>query len=235
MQRYFAVDSKLNVSEKDKHHMINVMRMKPGENIEIVFYDDIFLCEIESVNKNDITYNVIEKLEFDNELEKEVTIAIPLIMEKKLDFIFQKCTELGANDFVLYNAKRSKVKIDGKENKKLDRWNLITKEAAEQSYRNISPKVTGIYELKDLVSLDYDIKILCSTKENEKTIKNILQNSTKCDRIIIVVGPEGGLDLSEEEFLIKNGFESITLGKTILRVETAPIFVMSAIKYETLR
>ena len=90
-------------------------------------------------------------------------------------------------------------------------------------------------ELKDLVLLDYDAKIVCSTKENKKTIKNMLQNSTNCDKIIIVVGPEGGLDLSEEEFLKENGFESITLGKTTLRVETAPMFVMSAIKYENLR
>ncbi len=235
MQRYFAVDSKLNVSEKDKHHIINVMRMKIGENIEIVYNNDVFLCEIDSISKNDVIYSVLKKLEFDNELDKSVTIAIPLLMEKKLDFIFQKCTELGTYDFILYDAKRSKVKIDGKEDKKLDRWNLITKEAAEQSYRNISPKVSGIYELKDLVLLDYDVKIVCSTKENKKTIKNMLQNSTNCDKIIIVVGPEGGLDLSEEEFLKENGFESITLGKTTLRVETAPMFVMSAIKYENLR
>lgn len=235
MQRYFAVDSKLNVSEKDRHHMINVMRMKKGDNIEIVYNNDIFLCEIDSVSKKDIIYNVLEKLEFDNELDIKVTIAIPLLMEKKLDFIFQKCTELGAHDFILYNAKRSKVKVEGKENKKLERWNLITKEAAEQSYRNISPKVNGIYELSDLAKMEYDRKFVCSTKENEKTIKNMLQNSTNCDRIIIVVGPEGGLDLSEEEFLNKNKFESISLGKTILRVETAPMFVMSAIKYETLR
>lgn len=235
MQRYFAVDCKLNISEKDRHHIINVMRMRIGDKIEIVFNNDIFLCEIDNIGKNYITYNVLEKLEFDNELETNVTIAIPLLMEKKLDFILQKCTELGTFDFVLYNAKRSKVKIEGKENKKLERWNLITKEAAEQSYRNVSPKVAGIYDLKDLVSMDYDTKLVCSTKENEKTIKNVLQNSTNCDKIIIVVGPEGGLDLSEEEFLNENGFESITLGKTILRVETAPIFVMSAIKYETLR
>lgn len=235
MQRYFAVDDKLNISEKDKHHIINVMRMKEKEKIEVAFDNKVFLCEIENITKNDVEYKVIEELGFNNELESKVTIAIPLLMEKKLDFIFQKCTELGAYNFILYNAKRSKVKIEGKKDKKLDRWNLITKEAAEQSYRNIVPKVDGIYELKDLVSLDYDTKIVCSTKENEKTIKNILQNSTNCDRIIIVVGPEGGLDLSEEEFLNQNGFESITLGKTILRVETAPVFVMSAIKYETLR
>lgn len=235
MQRYFAVDSKLNISDKDKHHIINVMRMKIGDKIEIVFNNDIFLCEIDNISKNYITYNVLERLEFNNELDKQITIAIPLLMEKKMDFIFQKCTELGVHDFVLYNAKRSKVKIDGKENKKLDRWNLITKEAAEQSCRNISPKVKGIFELKELIEMEYDEKYVCSVKENEKTIKKVLQNSTNCDKIIIVVGPEGGLDFAEEEFLNENGFESISLGKTVLRVETAPIFIMSAIKYETLR
>ena len=63
----------------------------------------------------------------------------------------------------------------------------------------------------------------------------MLQNSTNCDRIIIVVGPEGGFDPNEEEFLLENNFQSVSLGNTILRVETAPMFVMSAIKYETMR
>ena len=70
------------------------------------------------------------------------------------------------------------------------------------------------------------------TKENEKTIKNVLQNSTNCDRIIIVVGPEGGLTVSEEEKLEKNGFIPVTLGNLILRTETVPIYIMSLINYE---
>ena len=232
MQRYFAVDKDLNISDKDKHHIINVMRMKLNDKIEIVYNEKVYMCEINDISKKDVSYSVKDIIDVNNELPLKVTIAVSLVNEKKLDFILQKCTELGIYDFILVSSDRSKIKIDGKENKKIDRWNTITKEAAEQSHRNIKPIVRDIMSINDVLKLDYDLKLTCSTKENEKTIKNVLQNSTNCDRIIIVVGPEGGLTVSEEEKLEKNGFIPVTLGNLILRTETVPIYIMSLVNYE---
>lgn len=232
MQRYFAVDKDLNVSDKDKHHIINVMRMKLNDKIEIVYNEKVYMCEINDISKKDVSYSVKDIIDVNNELPLKVTIAVSLVNEKKLDFILQKCTELGVYDFILVNSDRSKIKIDGKEKKKIERWNTITKEAAEQSHRNIKPIVRDIMSINDVSKLDYDLKLTCSTKENEKTIKNVLQNSTNCDRIIIVVGPEGGLTVSEEEKLEKNGFIPVTLGNLILRTETVPIYIMSLVNYE---
>ena len=232
MQRYFAVDKDLNISDKDKHHIINVMRMKLNDKIEIVYDEKVYMCEINDISKKDVSYSVKDIIDINNELPVKVTIAVSLVNEKKLDFILQKCTELGIYDFVLVSSDRSKIKIDGKENKKIERWNTITKEAAEQSHRNIKPIIKGIMSIDEVAKLDYDLKLTCSTKENEKTIKNVLQNSTNCDRIIIVVGPEGGLTVSEEEKLEKNGFIPVTLGNLILRTETVPIYIMSLINYE---
>ena len=232
MQRYFAVDKDLNISDKDKHHIINVMRMKLNDKIEIVYNEKVYMCEINDISKKDVSYSVKDIIDVNNELPLKVTIAVSLVNEKKLDFILQKCTELGVYDFILVNSDRSKIKIDGKEKKKIERWNTITKEAAEQSHRNIKPIVRDIMSINDVSKLDYDLKLTCSTKENEKTIKNVLQNSTNCDRIIIVVGPEGGLTISEEEKLEKNGFIPVTLGNLILRTETVPIYIMSLVNYE---
>lgn len=232
MQRYFAVDKDLNISDKDKHHIINVMRMKLNDKIEIVYDEKVYMCEINDISKKDVSYSVKDIIDINNELPVKVTIAVSLVNEKKLDFILQKCTELGVYGFILVNSDRSKIKIDGKEKKKIERWNTITKEAAEQSHRNIKPIVRDIMSINDVSKLDYDLKLTCSTKENEKTIKNVLQNSTNCDRIIIVVGPEGGLTVSEEEKLEKNGFIPVTLGNLILRTETVPIYIMSLINYE---
>ena len=232
MQRYFAVDTDLNISDKDKHHIINVMRMKLNDKIEIVYNEKVYMCEINDISKKDVSYSVKDIIDVNNELPLKVTIAVSLVNEKKLDFILQKCTELGVYDFILVNSDRSKIKIDGKEKKKIERWNTITKEAAEQSHRNIKPIVRDIMSINDVLKLDYDLKLTCSTKENEKTIKNVLQNSTNCDRIIIVVGPEGGLTVSEEEKLEKNGFIPVTLGNLILRTETVPIYIMSLVNYE---
>ena len=235
MQRYFAIDKDLNITDLDKHHIINVMRMKENDKIEIAYNKKVYICKINKITKNEVNYTIIEEKDENNELDIKVTIAVPLVNEKKLDFIFQKCTELGVYDFIVYDCERCKVKINEKEDKKLNRWNLIVKEASEQSFRNVVPKVYGIKKLKDLINLDYDVSLVASTKKIKKTLKKIMQNSTNCDRIIIVVGPEGGLTDKEEDFLLDNGYDGITFGNTILRCETAPIFVMSAIKYEFMR
>lgn len=235
MQRYFALNKNLKLSDKDIHHITNVMRMKINDNIEVVYDKKVYLCKIESMSKDDVIVKIIEEKQDDNELEIKVTIAVPLVNEKKIDFILQKATELGAFDFIVYDSERSKVKVNEKIDKKISRWNLITKEAAEQSFRNVSPNVYGIMKLKELVNLEYDLSLVASTKNIKKTIKNVMQNSTNCDRIIIVVGPEGGLTNNEEDFLLDNGYVGVTFGSTILRCETAPIFIMSAIKYELMR
>lgn len=235
MQRYFALNKNLEIRESDKFHIIKVMRMKINDLIEIVYDEKVYLCKISSISNNDVYFDVVEEINKNNELDIKVTIVFSLVNENKTDLILQKCTELGAYSFIPYAAKRSKIKLDKKENKKIERWNMITKEAAEQSYRNICPKVSSIISLDEICSLDYDLKLIASTKENTKTIKNIMQNKNNCGKIIIVIGPEGGFDISEEEFLLKNGFISVSLGSTILRTETAPIFVMSALKYELMR
>ena len=86
--------------------------------------------------------------------------------------------------------------------------------------------------IKDLINLEYDLKIVCSVNQNISNIKKVLQNNKKCDKIIFVVGPEGGLSENEETYLVNNGFIRASLGKSILRCETAPITVCSMIKYE---
>lgn len=235
MQRYFSINEKLELSKDDIHHIINVMRMKKDDKIEIVYDKKIYLCNINLIEKNNVEYSIIKEIQINNELNKKITIAFALVNETKTDYILQKCCELGAYEFIPLNMKNSKIKLDKKQDKKVERWNKITKEASEQSFRNIAPKVNNILSLKELVKLDYDLKIIASTKEKEKNIKNILQNSKEYDNIIIVIGPEGGIDNSEEEFLKENSFIPVSLGKSILRVETAPIFVMSAVRYELMR
>ena len=232
MQRYFAINEKLDISNKDKHHIINVMRMKKDDLIEIVYDNKVYLSKIKKIDKSDLEYEITEEKQENNELPVKVTIAVPLVNEKKLDFIFQKCTELGIYEFIIFDSERSKVKVNDKIDKKLDRWNLICKEAAEQSFRNYSPKVYKIKKVENLINFKYDLSLVASTKNIKKSIKNVLQNSTNYDTIIIVVGPEGGLTENEEDFLLDNGYTAVTFGSTILRCETAPMFVMSAIKYE---
>ena len=104
MQRYFALDKNLKLTDKDIHHIINVMRMKINDNIEIVYDEKVYLCNIDYIDKKSVSYKKIKELKQNNELDKKVTIVVPLVMEKKLDLIFQKCTELCIYDFMVYDC-----------------------------------------------------------------------------------------------------------------------------------
>lgn len=230
MQRYFALDKKENkftLNKDDHYHIRTVMRMVPGDKIEVVYENIPYLCELTA------NYEV----EIREELTKltsnyEVNLILPLLKEQKMDLVLQKSTELGVNNIYLFNAKRSIIRFDVcKETRKLDRWTKICKEASEQSKRCSIPSINIIDKVEDLTKLE-GLKLICSTIEMENNLKKVLQNNKNCAKINLIVGPEGGLDPKEENKFIELGFIPVTLGNTILRVETVPIFLISAINYE---
>lgn len=231
MQRYFAKDkinNKIILLDSDMHHITKVMRMNIGDEIEVIYDKKLYLCKI--INNYEI--ETVKELEEDNELNIDITIAIGMVKEQKFDLILQKLTELGVKEIIPLAMERSIVKLDGsKINKKLDRWNMICKEASEQSKRNIIPKVKEPMTLKELVSLDYDTKLICSVKQKENFINYYLQQEEKCAKMLVVIGPEGGISDKEEQFLNDNNFISVSLGNRVLRVETAAIYVASIINY----
>ena len=196
--------------------------------MEVIYDKKLYLCKI----TDNYEIEIINEIEENNELDIDITIAIGMVKEQKFDLILQKLTELGVKEIIPLIMERSIVKLDNsKINKKLERWNLICKEASEQSKRNIVPKVIAPMTIKELVKLDYDKKLICSVKQRENFINSYLQHKEKCVRIIVVIGPEGGVSNNEEQFLNENGFVSISLGSRVLRVETAAIYVASVINY----
>jgi len=234
MQRYFSNELKNNkftLREDDLYHMIRVMRMKDKDFIEVVYEKEVYLCSLEFCG-NDILVNVKEKIHSSSEENHEIVLIIPLLKEAKMDLILQKATELGVSKIIPVIMERSIVKIDSeRELKKLERWTKICKEASEQSMRVTIPVITEVKKFSDLKDLD-GVKLVCSTTEKENTIKLFLQSNKSYDKINIVIGPEGGLSLNEEKYLNSIGFESVSLGKRIMRVETVPMFILSVLNYE---
>jgi len=232
MQRYF-IKNKINniveLEQSDLHHIKKVMRMLIGDRIECVFENKLYLCEIKSLDP--VNIEIVEELEIEESNKPTITICIPLLVEQKMDFILQKCTELGVNEIYLFDASRSKIKFDEEKlNKKIERWTRICKEASEQSHRIDIPKISGVYKIKDLLKYN-GLKLVCSTSTCQ-SIKKVLKKAYNYDRIIIVVGPEGGISDKEENEFLSVGFERISLGPNILRAETAPICALSIINYE---
>ena len=229
MQRYFSEVKKDNLfflKDEDLYHIKTVMRMNVNDEIEVVYEQKVYICKL------DKNYNaIIEKAIENNKVKKmDYVLCVPILQEQKMSFILQKATELGVDLIIPILTSRSMVKVKDKENKKIERWKRICKEASEQSKRVTIPLVS---EVKKITDLDLDgLKIVCSTKEKDNTLKKILKNNLKCDKIIMVVGPEGGLTLDEENQLIDLGFIPTSLGDNILRVETAPLYLLSVLNYE---
>lgn len=236
MQRYFVntKDDIFELTADDSYHVTKVMRNKMGDKVEIVIDKELYICEIISLEKN-VTVKKIEKIEQNSELPCYVTIAQSLVKEQKMDLILQKSCELGVSEIIPINATRSVVKIDKKETKKIERWNKILKEASEQSKRVVIPTVNQIFDIKDLVSLEYDIKILCTVNEMSTTIKRVLSKDLNNVKIILVIGPEGGFTDKEEELLINSGYISTSFGNRVLRTETASLYALSIINYILMR
>lgn len=233
MQRYFVSSKENNyliLESSDIHHIKNVMRMNIGDKIECIYNKKIFICEIADLNSSKV--KIIEELEYNNETLFNVTIAIALVKEQKMDLILQKLTELGISKIIPVSMERSIVKLDEKKfMKKKERWEKICKEAAEQSKRNTIPEITNIHTIKELNNLEYDQKFICSTKIKENLVNNYLQSKDECATMIFVIGPEGGIAPREEDLLESFGYIPITLGNRIMRVETAAIYIASIINF----
>ena len=234
MQRYFAkekLEDKCALNSDDLYHIKTVMRMKTGDKVEVVYDDSVYLCEVEFI-KDNVVVNLLEKLETETNLEPKIRLILPFLKEQKMDLILQKGTELGIDEFIFIETERTIVKVeDKKEQSKLDRWSRICKEASEQSMRLDIPNVKIERNKEALESLD-GLKLLCSTQEKDKTVKNLLKNTRNYDKINIMIGPEGGFSLKEEIYFEKKGFTKVSLGSQIMRVETVPIFLASIIRYE---
>ena len=231
MQRYFVKEKnndKFTLNDSDIHHIKRVMRCKNNDKIEVVYNEIVYLCNIDDIDS--LTLSIINSYQEDRELNINLTVAVSLVQEQKFDLILQKLTELGVTSIIPVKTERSIVKIEeSKQEKKKLRWETICKEASEQSHRVIVPKIHNIMTLKELLNNKKQLNLICSLNDNTKQLQEYLTNEVK--EILFVIGPEGGFAPKEEEFLLANGFQSTSLGKRILRVETAAIYVASIVGY----
>ena len=235
MQQYFAknkVNNDFILDEQDNFHIEKVMRMKNGDNIHVSYKDKIYDCEVEFI-KGKLNIKCLRETNVNNEIACDVTLVYGLPKGDKFEFVVQKACELGVTSVVPFAANRSVSVISkDKEEKKLERWNKIAKEASEQSKRNKLVKVEKVCDLDEILNYKSKLNLIAYedvSNEGCNKLYNLL--SKKYDSITIVVGPEGGFEEREVEYLLNNGFEVVSLGKRILRSETAPLFLLSVIGY----
>ena len=233
MQRYFSSNKNGNtyeLSNDDSYHIEKVMRMKHNDLIELVDNGKVYICKI--IDFNPVKVIIEKSLLEDNENKRKIIVVQSLVNENKMDLILQKCCELGMYKIYPLKTKNSVVKENDKIERKITRWQKIVKEASEQSKRNIIPEVGKCININELCNINGDLKILLSVNEKSNTLKNVLQNNTSYDTIIIVVGPEGGFTEDEEKKLVDAGFIRTSVGKRVLRTESASLVTLSMINYE---
>ncbi len=233
MQRYFANIDKdyfVHLNPDDEHHVSHVMRMKKNDEIEVVHEGKVFLCRIEDFNPLRIV--VIHEIENDVELKEDITLLFALTKGDKIDLVLQKATELGVKKVALIESERTVVTYEGKDQeKKLMRFNKIMKEASEQSHRLVVPSLLGIFYLKKLPQEVFsDINYVAYEKDANDT-DSIFAKVTKGKSVTILIGPEGGFSEQEINRLTSLCFIRTSLGKRILRAETAAIYALSVLGY----
>ena len=231
----------INIIGTDVNHISNVLRLKIDDEILVTNKDNekTYLSKIVKFSKENIICRIIKNKEDTTESNIYIDIYQGLPKSDKMEYIIQKTTELGVKNIIPVDMERCVVKIDKKsESKKIERWQKISEVAAKQSKRDYIPKIGNIIKIEDICNITskYDIILLAYEDENKTTIKDelkrIKQKSDNKLKIGIIIGPEGGLSEKEVNKLISSGIKCVSLGKRILRTETAPIVMVSDIIYE---
>ena len=233
------VEDKINIFGKDVNHIKNVLRLEVGENIYICnkCTSKSYMCKLIKVENNSIICKILEELTETTETNTYIHIFQGLPKADKFEFIIEKCTEIGVKEITPVSMKRSIVKLEEKDKlKKLERWKKIAEVGAKQSKRDRILVVNNIINFENIFEKvkDYDILIVAYEEEKEKTLRSVLNKYKDKQnlKIAVIIGPEGGIDENEIKLCLENNFNPVTLGKRILRTETAPIVISSNILYE---
>ena len=221
----------------DVNHIKNVVRLKENDNVIISSGDNVdYYCHLSELGEDQITAVIDQVDEEGRELPCRIYLFQGLPKADKMELIIQKAVELGACEIIPVAMKRSVVKLDAKkEASKLKRWSMIAESAAKQSKRSIIPAITNVKTFKEAVAYANDLDVLLlpyECAEGMEETRRIVRDIKPGQSIGIFIGPEGGFESSELELAQEAGSKIVTLGKRILRTETAGMMLLSVLMFE---
>ena len=238
MHRFFVRENfapQMTITGKDAYHITKVLRMQVGEQVQIVSLDQVSaLMKIASVTGDEVSIVLEELLPGVNEPRTKLLLAQGLPKGDKFDFVTQKAVELGVSTIIPVALDNCVVQLKGdKAEKKVSRWQKIAEEAAKQAKRDIIPTVAPVSTLAELVMATEHIqlKILAYEVEDKLGLRQVLSDNAEAESVAILIGPEGGISKDEYTYLRAHGWQSVSLGRRILRTETACIATLAAVLY----
>ena len=230
MQHYFGtiLDNKAIIDGKQIHHLLNVRRTRVGEKLEVSDDAVSYLCEVKSLDPLDIV--VLHPLENKRELDIDLFLAFGVLKGDHNDLIVLKGTELGVSVFLPFTSGRTVVKPTSKDNK-YQRLCKKAEEGALQCRRDLIPEVWDYMTLQHVLKINADLKLFAYEEEagKGKTLMDATKDIAKGNRVLVVIGPEGGFSAHEAALAKEAGFVPVSLGKRILRAETAALYCASVI------
>jgi 16S rRNA (uracil1498-N3)-methyltransferase len=242
MRRFFVdeilgAQGSVVISGAEAKHIATVLRMEPGDRV--VLMDRVggrFLAVIKEVHRNSVAVDLEKPLPAPPPSPVRITLCQALLKSNPMDFLVEKTSELGVDRILPYIADRTVIKLD--ENRapgKVRRWQEIAQSAAKQSDRTIPAEIGPLLSFDELLSAlskDSDLKILLWEKENARSMKDLVRSSSTPPGVLAMVGPEGGFAEREVRKAGEAGFVPVSLGRRILRAETAAITLVAILQYE---
>ena len=230
-------DKYVTITGGDVNHIKNVLRMKVDEELLISNgQDNDYFCKIEAISDDEIKALILDEEFEGTELPTELYLFQGLPKSDKMELIIQKAVELGVKEIIPVATKRCVVKLDDKkEASKIKRWQAISESAAKQSRRTIIPEISSVKSFKEAINRAKDFELGIIPYENFKDMKEtkeVLSKVQKGIKIGIFIGPEGGFEESEGQYALDNGIHPISLGKRILRTDTAGLAILSVLMFQ---
>ena len=241
MHHFFTEPSQIRephifITGPDVNHMKNVLRIMPGERVGISDGQGTdYVCEVDRLEEAGVVLNILSSEKSYSELASRIYLFQGLPKGDKMELIIQKAVELGVFEIVPVATRRAVVKLDEKKaKKKMERWNAIALGAAKQSGRSLIPEVKPVMRFADALDYAKELDVLLipyEMAEGMERTKEIISAVRPGQSVGVFIGPEGGFDEEEVEKAAAEGAQPVTLGRRILRTETAGLTVLSILMY----
>ena len=230
-------EQNIYIKGSDVNHMRNVLRMKTGGQVEVSDGNNLkYLCKIVDYETDRAVLKILERRTADTELLSKLYLFQGLPKSDKMELIVQKAVELGAYKIVPVATKRCVVKLDAKKaEKKVERWNSIAESAAKQAGRSIIPEVSEVMSYQAALRMVKELDVVLipyELAEGMEETKAVIKAMKSGQSVGIFIGPEGGFEQEEVEEAVMQGAKPVTLGRRILRTETAGMAMLSILMFE---
>lgn len=222
------------IEGREAHHILHVKRAKLGSKITLFDGKGTeHLAHITEILNGKLKVSIEQSKAIDRESHVDITVVFSIPKGKCVNFLIQKCAELGIKTLIPVYCKRSVVDIRNKSDTKVEKWGRIVIETSKQCKRNTLTKIENVIVFDDLIKTAhiYDLPLIAYTAPHARTLKNVLGEYPLVKKIICLIGPEGGFTFNEIETARDAGFIPVSVGPSTLRVETAAIVVSSMLLY----